>query len=88
MNRLTQLIAVSLLGLAIPFTAFGLSTDAGVRSDLAALQAGADAPFDLLPGVKPPECKLKERMDGEAVDAKPAACCWFHWGGRWWCVSC
>ena len=88
MYRLPRLIAVSLLSFAIPFTAWGYSTNVDVNSELAALQAGGGTPIALPPGVEPPECKLEQGADGDEAGAKPVACCWVHYYGRWWCVSC
>jgi len=88
MYRLPQLIAAVILAFAVPFTAWGLSTNVDIQQDPPAWLPGAAAPIDLPPGVEPPQCKLEQGADGDEADARPAACCWFFYGGRWWCVSC
>jgi hypothetical protein len=84
MKRLAQLIAVSLMSLAIPFTAWGLSTGADVQQDRTVWDIGIGAPVDVPPGTEPPECKLEVGEDG----AQRTACCWILYFGRWWCIAC
>ena len=94
MSRLARFCAVAIVGLSLPFSAWGLGTnDLGTSDDgapgLSVWDAGEQAVFELPPGVAPPECKLKNQDSkaGEG-DAHPAACCWFFYFGRYWCVPC
>jgi len=89
MPRFKQFFAVTIVGLSLPFTAWGLGANIDPEPGISVWDMVEDSTFELPPDIAPPECKLKHQdSDAGESEAQPVACCWVYYFGRYWCVAC